>query len=52
VRCQVDDDQWRVTARTKDTWIEDSEAPDGAVPVYAVSAVAGGARSAEVRSAS
>ena len=38
VRRRLDDGRWQVVAHTKDTFIEDGEAPPGAVCVYAVSA--------------
>jgi hypothetical protein len=50
VRCLGADGRWRVVGRTTATTIEDGGAGAGAVPVYAVSAAAGGARSDEVRS--
>jgi hypothetical protein len=50
VRCLVGEDRWRVVGRTRGTTIEDGGAPPGPLPVYAVSAAAGGTRSAETRS--
>ncbi|WP_219413663.1 fibronectin type III domain-containing protein [Pseudonocardia nigra] len=50
VRCLTPDGRWRVVGRTRDTSIEDGGAPSGALPVYAVSAAAGGGRSPECRS--
>jgi hypothetical protein len=47
---RLDDARWHEVATTTDTFIEDSDAPPGAVPVYSVSADSGGARSAETRS--
>lgn len=41
---------WRVVGRTRATALEDGGAGAGALPVYAVSAAAGGARSAEAQS--
>jgi hypothetical protein len=50
VRCRAADGRWRVVGRTRTTTIEDGGAPAGSVPVYAVSAAVGGARSDEGRS--
>jgi hypothetical protein len=49
---RLDDGRWQVIAHTKDTFIEDDEAPPGPVPVYAVSAAKAGLRSREVHSGS
>lgn len=52
VRCVSADGTLRVVGRTRATSIEDGGAPAaGPIPVYAVSAAAGGARSTESRSA-
>lgn len=50
VCCLVGDGRWRVVGRTRATSMEDGGASQGPVPVYAVSAAAGGVRSAEGRS--
>jgi hypothetical protein len=51
VRCLTSDGRWRVVGRTRAYSLEDGGAPQaGAVPVYGVSAAAGGARSVEARS--
>ena len=52
VRRRLDDGQWHVVGHTEDTFIEDDEAPPGAVRVYAVSAITGGLRSRESHSGS
>ena len=52
VRRQLDDGRWQVVAHTTDTFMEDDEAPPGAVRVYAVSAITGGLRSRESHSSS
>lgn len=49
VRCVDAGGRWRVIGRTRATTIEDGGAAPGALPVYAVSAAAGGARSVECR---
>jgi hypothetical protein len=52
VRSLTADGRWRVVGRTRDLSIEDGgAAAAGPVPVYAVSAAAGGERSPEVHSA-
>lgn len=50
VRRRCADGNWRVVGRTRATVIEDGGAPAGELPVYAVSAAVGGARSTETRS--
>lgn len=50
VRCVDAAGRWRVIGRTRATTIEDGGAPSGPLPVYAVSAAAGGVRSVECRS--
>ena len=47
VRSQDAQGRWRVVGRTRATALEDGGAAPGALPTYAVSAAAGGARSAE-----
>ncbi|TWF80903.1 hypothetical protein FHX44_116846 [Pseudonocardia hierapolitana] len=52
VRSLTPDGRWRVVGRTRDLSIEDGGAPsNGPVPVYGVSAAAGGERSPEIHSA-
>ncbi|HWM58112.1 MAG TPA: hypothetical protein VNO83_09770 [Pseudonocardia sp.] len=50
VRCRGADGRWRVVGRTTAHELEDGGAPAGPLPLYAVSAAADGARSAEALS--